>query len=279
MNAASAPPTAGSRRDVVIARPLQDPFLAGTQPCSLAGPGAATTATTGLRRSATDPEQAADLPRTTPDLPGHREVGAYGGNVLKHLPSDAWQYVRSAPGTYLWLALLLVTTIALRLMPSDRAQRVLIRNSTNLSRLRTAPLRVLVTSSFLIAEAGWWFYAIVYSVFHAPAEHWLGTWRWLAVAAISHVGATLLSQGYVALEIKRGRLPESMKDVDDYGVSYALAGSAAVLTFQVDSPWRYGYLTIVLLYYTIGLARTRDFTGVGHLCAVLLGLSCFWLIP
>jgi hypothetical protein len=199
--------------------------------------------------------------------------------VLKHLPPDVWQYVRSAPGTYVWLAILLATTLALRQLPADRVRRVLTRNSTNLNRLRAAPLRVLITSSFLVAESGWWFYAVVYSLFQAPAEHFLGSWRWLAVTAIAHVGATLLSQGYVAYEIKKGRLPERMKDVDDYGVSYALAGAATVLTYRIDSPWRFGYLAIVLLYYGIGLMRNRDFTGIGHLCAALLGLSCFWLVP
>jgi hypothetical protein len=199
--------------------------------------------------------------------------------VLKHLPADVWRYVRDAPGTYLWLAALLVTTLALRRLPADRVRDLLARNSTNLTRLRAAPLRVLVTSSFFVVGSSWWFYAAVYSLFHAPVEHWLGTWRWLAAVAIAHVGATLLSQGWVAAGIRRGRLPAELRDADDYGVSYALAGSAALLTFAIDTPWRYGYLAGVLLYYGVGYARNRDSTGLGHLAAALLGLSCFWLGP
>lgn len=197
--------------------------------------------------------------------------------MLTHLPRDAWHYVRTAPGTYLWLAALLGTTLAVHRLPPDRARALLTRNSTNLTRLRAAPIKVLITSGFFIAGADWWFYAAVYSLFQAPVEHWLGTWRWLAVVLIAHVGATLVSQGWLALRIRRGRLPEELRDVDDYGVSYALAGSMALLTFVIDAPWRYVYLPCVLLFYGTDYARRRDFTGLGHVTAVLLGLSCFWI--
>jgi hypothetical protein len=198
-------------------------------------------------------------------------------NVLRRLPSDAWDYVRDAPGTYLWLAALLVTTVAVRRLPADRRRALLSRNSTNLARLRAAPVRVLITSGLFVGDSGWWFYAAAYSLFHAPVEHWVGTWRWLIAVLITHVGATLVSQGWVAVQIRRGRLPVEMRDVDDYGVSYALAGSAALLSFAVGSPWRYLYLAAVVLFYVVGYARRRDFTGIGHVVAVLLGLSCFWL--
>ena len=199
--------------------------------------------------------------------------------MLKSLPSDVWDYVRDAPGTYVWLAVLLATTLYLRRLSPERAAELLQANSTNLDRLRRAPIRVLITSAFFTASASWPFYLVMYSLFQAPAEHFLGTWRWLALIALAHVGATLISQGYVATQIKRGKLPASARDVQDYGVSYALAGAATVLVYRIPFPWWIPYLVVVLAYYLRGLLKTRDFTALGHACAALIGLACFWLAP
>ena len=198
-------------------------------------------------------------------------------SVLSRLPTDVWHYLRDAPGTYIWLVALLATSQWLAHLPKDRATKVLAANSTNLARLRQAPLKVLVTSAFFTAGTSWPFYAVSYTVFHAPAEHWLGTWRWLAVVALAHIGATLLSQAYVAREIRKGRLPSTERETMDYGVSYAQAGAAAVLTWHIPLPWRIPYLVAIGGFYIYGLARQRDFTALGHVCAFAIGLSCFWL--
>jgi hypothetical protein len=200
--------------------------------------------------------------------------------VLSRVPGDVWDYVRDAPGTYLWLIALFGVSRHVRRLPADRAQRLLERNSTNLDRLRHAPIKVLITSLFFTVGTSWVFYLVTYSVFHAPAEHWLGTWRWLAVLGIAHVGATLLSEGWVAREIRAGRLPVSERTTADYGVSYAQAGAAAVLTYRIPMPWRIGYLVVLIGFYGYGwLKNRRDFTAIGHLCALAIGLACFWLAP
>jgi len=199
--------------------------------------------------------------------------------VLHRLTSDTVSWIRDAPGTYLWLAVLLGTTVWVRRLDPGRRARVLAANSTSLARLRRAPLLVLATSALFVAEGGWLFYAALFTLFQAPAERWLGTGRWLAVCAIAHVVATLISQGYVAAAVDDGRLPEDTLTADDYGVSYALAGAIGVLTYRIDSPWRYLYLVVLLAYYGWDLARTRDFTAIGHLCAFLLGLGCYFLVP
>ncbi|MBW8805140.1 MAG: hypothetical protein JF587_15035 [Catenulisporales bacterium] len=200
--------------------------------------------------------------------------------MLSRLPSDVWHYVRDAPGTYLWLAALLAASRWLARLPAERASRVLVANSTNLTGLRRAPLTVLVTSAFFTPGTSWLFCLVTYSVFHAPAEHRLGTWRWLAVVALAHVGATLISQGCVAGGIRAGRRPESEREAPDYGVSYALAGVAAVLAYRIPVPWRILYLVVLVGFHVHGLARNRrDFTALGHVCAVAIGLGCFWIVP
>ena len=200
--------------------------------------------------------------------------------MLSRLPADVWDYVRDAPGTYLWLIALVVVSQYVRRLPADRAAKLLEANSTNLDRLRRAPVKVMITSLFFTVGTSWLFYAVTYSVFHAPAEHWLGTWRWLAVLGMAHVGATLLSEGWVAWEIRAGRLPQSERTTTDYGVSYAQAGAAAVLAYRIPMPWRVPYLVVLIAFYGYGWFKNRrDFTAIGHLCALAIGFACFWIAP
>jgi len=206
-------------------------------------------------------------------------LGIHRGRALITV-SSVWHWVRDAPGTYVWLLALLGTSRWLAYSAPERAARVLTANSTNLTRLRRAPLKVLITSAFFTAGTSWFFYLVTYSVFHAPAEHWLGTWRWLVVIALAHVGATLISQGYVAQGIRSGRLAASERDVADYGVSYALAGATGVLAWRIPLPLRIPYLVVVIGFYLYGWVRNRrDFTEIGHVCALAIGLACFWLAP
>ena len=187
----------------------------------------------------------------------------------------AWGYIRKAPGTFTWLAILFATTVVIRHVSPGFGDRILERNSTNLHYLSVTPIRVLVTSALWIAGSGWLFYALIYQVFHVPAERWLGTRRWLAVCVIAHVGATFISEGVVQWRIDHGYASPAERYTLDYGVSYALAGVVAVLTYRIVRPWRYLYCAGVLAFYLAGLLKTRDFTAIGHFTAVLLGLACY----
>ncbi|MGA5820187.1 rhomboid-like protein [Kitasatospora sp. NPDC094028] len=186
-----------------------------------------------------------------------------------------WAYVRRAPGSYAWLAILLVTTQVIRHVDPVTADRILERRSTNLHHLQVSPVRVLATSALWIAGGGWLGYFVLYNLFHVPAERWLGTLRWISVAVIAHVGATYLSEGVLGWAIHRGLAPPKAVYTLDYGVSYALAGVVAVLTYLITRPWRYAYLAGVLAVYGLGLVQNRDYTSVGHFSAVLIGLACY----
>ncbi|MFJ9774685.1 rhomboid-like protein [Kitasatospora sp. NPDC101157] len=186
-----------------------------------------------------------------------------------------WRYVRRAPGTFIWLAILLVTTQVIRHVDPATADRILQRRSTNLHHLQVSPARVLATSALWIAGGGWLSYFALYNLFHVPAERWLGTLRWLSVAVLAHVGATYLSEGVLGWAIHRGLAAPKAVYTLDYGVSYALAGVVGVLTYLIVRLWRYLYLAGVLAVYLFGLFRSRDYTGIGHLSAVLIGLACY----
>ncbi|WP_329566854.1 rhomboid-like protein [Kitasatospora sp. NBC_01266] len=197
------------------------------------------------------------------------------GHRVGRLLRGCWAYICSAPGTYIWLLILFATSVALGHVSPHAEHRILERRSTNLHYLATDPVRVLITSAFYIAGGGWFFYFVLYNIFHVPAERWLGTARWLAVVTIAHVGATYLSEGVLYWAIEHGNAPERARYTLDYGVSYALAGVEAVLVYLLVRPWRYVYLAGLLLFYGIGMVSELNFTSIGHFSAVLLGLACY----
>ncbi|MFJ9695937.1 rhomboid-like protein [Kitasatospora sp. NPDC101183] len=184
-------------------------------------------------------------------------------------------YVRSAPGSYAWLAVLLVTTQIIRHVDHATADRILERRSTNLHHLQVSPVRVLVTSALWIAGGGWPTYFVLYNLFHVPVERWLGSLRWISVAMIAHVGATYLSEGVLGWAIHRGLAPAKAVYTLDYGVSYALAGVVGVMAYLIVKPWRYLYVAGVLAVYVLGVHQHRDYTSIGHLSAALIGLACY----
>ncbi|MCL6668442.1 rhomboid-like protein [Streptomyces panaciradicis] len=187
-------------------------------------------------------------------------------------------YVRSAPGTYVWLAVLFVTTVALHHMSPEFEEQFLRQRSTNIHELSNDPVRVLVQSAMWIDSGHWLPYAVLYTVFHAQAERWLGTLRWLIVCVAAHVLATLISELALLKAIRDGMAPHSAVDTLDIGVSYALAGVVAVLVYRIAPPWRYLYLAVVLVVYGVPLLSTPTFTDLGHFVSVVIGLGCYPLV-
>ncbi|MFE2294193.1 rhomboid-like protein [Streptomyces sp. NPDC059452] len=224
------------------------------------------------------------MPRNQPGRTTHRDRDHRHNNhhrLRHHLRESAWitavrHWIATAPGTYIWLAVLLVTTVLLHRMSPAFAEEFLRQRSTNLHELSQNPVRVLFSSALWIDGARWLPYAVLFTVFHATAEHWLGTLRWLAVAVAAHVVATLAGEGVLGWAVRHGHAPQSATNTLDIGVSYALAGVVAVLVHRVPHPWRYVYLFAVLVFYGVPLiADGRTFTDLGHFTAVLTGLACY----
>ena len=188
------------------------------------------------------------------------------------------EWVRRSPGTHLWLLALGVTSTVMSVVSPGTRSFILHLNSTNLVQLREHPLRALTVSAlWLESPAALLVFVPLFELVHAPAERWLGTWRWLAAAAAAHVGATLVSQQAVLLGIRYEWLPESLTDTVDIGVSYGLAGVVGVLTYLVPRRWRWAYLTAALAGFGGALAYGRTFTDLGHFTSLLLGLACYGL--
>ena len=80
-----------------------------------------------------------------------------------------WRFVHSAPLTYLWLIVLLITTIVVRNVTRKERHALLVGGSTNLHHLATDPLRVLFSSLIWIDGRYWTPYLVLFTLFLAPA--------------------------------------------------------------------------------------------------------------
>ncbi|MDI2125901.1 rhomboid-like protein [Yinghuangia seranimata] len=187
-------------------------------------------------------------------------------------------WAASAPGTYIWLLTVYVTTYVYLHLPSDDQTPFLKRRSTNIHHLNTDPLHVLASSAVWAEGSHLIKFTVMFTVIFAVAERWMGTWRWLGVAALGHVGASYLSQSLVLLGIKTGELPERMRNAVDVGPSYGLMAVAGVLFYKFAGPTRWVYLAALGAYVGFPVYRDRDFTSAGHVTAALIGLACYELV-
>jgi uncharacterized membrane protein len=184
----------------------------------------------------------------------------------------ARRFVIGAPLTYIWLTVLLVTTIIQHQLGRRELHHVLVHNSTNLHDLATDPLHVLFESLLWIDGRWWWPYLVLFSLFLAPAEHWLSQIRWLTVGLTAHVVATYISEGILYLEIQYQQAPQKLVHAADIGVSYFMVGLIAVLAYHIARPWRWVYLAVLITVFTVPLVIDANFTAIGHFSAIFIGL-------
>jgi hypothetical protein len=205
---------------------------------------------------------------------------------LRSIALAVWQFVSGAPLTYSWLTVLLVTTIIQDHLLTRRQYHhfVVVDSSTNIRQLfKKDQLDVLISSLFWIDSKYWTPYLVLFTLFLAPAEHWLGQLRWLTVGLTAHVGATYISEGLLLLTIRYHYAPHklvhALVNARDIGVSYFLFGVIAVLTYRIASPWRWGYLAILLAIFGYPLThialKDLNFTAIGHFTAIFIGLCCY----
>ncbi|MEV4936716.1 rhomboid-like protein [Streptomyces zaomyceticus] len=189
-------------------------------------------------------------------------------------PIRSW--VRSSPGTHVWLAVITITSLVIALSPDGLETYLLHRNSSNLHQLSHHPVRALLASAFWIEDpADLLLYAVLFEVLHAPVERWLGTAKWLFTVGTAHIAATLISQQVVLVAIRLHDVPRSMAHVVDIGVSYGLAASAGILTYRLPRPWRWFYLAGVIAFFVVPLAMDRTYTDLGHAISLAIGLACY----
>lgn len=97
--------------------------------------------------------------------------------------------------------------------------------------------------------------------------------RGLVVAfALGHIGATLVVAAWLATALTAGWLPMSLARATDVGMSYGAVSVLGALTASIPSRWRPIWIGW-WLGNAIAAALSADFTAVGHVVALLLGIA------
>jgi hypothetical protein len=193
----------------------------------------------------------------------------------KQVQPSVVAYVRSSPATFVYLAVLTVTTWVL-VGTSDRVTNLLLReHSTNLHQLRIDPVKVLIRSAFWAPGYAFLPWVLLFALILAPAEYWLGTRRWLIVFATGHIGATIGAAIALWFGIRYGWAAKSLQRTVDVGVSYGFAAVAAIFTYRLPSRWRWLW-ALTLIGIGIGaLFIWQNFDDVGHLLAIVIGFALY----
>ena len=180
--------------------------------------------------------------------------------------------------TWVYLAVLLSSTVLLRVLGHQRAAALLRAMSTDAAHLTTVPARVLVGSALLLPGAVWLPYALVLAATLIPLELRFG-WRTTALVFLSgHVLATLLTEVPIAIGVHLHALPQSAAHRLDAGVSYgmyaAVGAALVVLPVRVRRLGALAAAAVVL----VPLVGEHDLTSIGHVLSLTTGLTWWpWL--
>jgi len=187
--------------------------------------------------------------------------------------------IRTAPATFGYLGILVVTSWVLVTASGRLADRLLLEQSTNLHQLGRNPIRVLISSAFWLSGTGslalW---AALLALVLAPVERRVGSWRMAVVFAIGHVGATLLTAAGLWVALRVDAVERSVVNAQDVGASYGFLAVAGVLTYLLEPRWRRPYAIGLLGGVTGGAVLFHTFTDFGHLLALPIGLACYPLV-
>lgn len=189
----------------------------------------------------------------------------------------AW--VRSAPVTYGYLAILVVTSWVLASASGRLGDKLLLAQSTNLHQLAHDPVRVLISSAFwLSGPGGLLLWAALLTAVLAPVERRVGSWRLGIVFGIGHAGATLLTAAGLWTALRFDAVERSVVNARDVGASYGFLAVAAAMTYLLAPRLRLGYAALLLVSVGSVVAISHTFTDFGHLVSVLLGFGCYRLV-
>jgi hypothetical protein len=163
-------------------------------------------------------------------------------------------------------------TVALYALGPQVQDRVIRHVSTNLHNLGHGRFGTLLGSAFVI-DAGpiyVWLPGLVCLL--AVAELTFRTGLLAATFAAGHIGATLLVAVGLTAAVKLGWLPLSVSRATDVGMSYGAAAVLGSLTAAIPGRWRGAWIGWFVAAAIAIVAVGRDFTDVGHVVALALGM-------
>jgi hypothetical protein len=186
---------------------------------------------------------------------------------------------RATPFAFVYVALLAAGSVVLSVLDTGDHNAVLKVSSTDVDHLSQHPLFVLVSSAMWVDGVVDSVLAILLlGIVATVLERRIGT-RWVvAIFASGHVGATLLTEGSVALGVHYGMLPSTATSRLDVGVSYGLAAMLGAAAGLLPRPVRTIGVAAGWAYLGWPLATGLDMTSWGHIIALGIGISWWpWL--
>jgi hypothetical protein len=195
-------------------------------------------------------------------------------SVRRSLPT--W---RTTPFAIVYVAVLATASIVLSVLDRGDHDAVLRFSSTDVDHLSKHPLLVLASSALWVDGVVDSVLAVlVLGIVATVLERRIGT-RWvLAIFASGHVGATLLTEGSVAVGVHYGVLPATATSRLDVGVSYGLAAMLGAAAGLLPRPIRTIGVAGGWAYLGWPIASGLDMTSWGHIIALGIGVSWWpWL--
>jgi hypothetical protein len=180
--------------------------------------------------------------------------------------------VRAVRVTMAYAVALVAVSVTLTAL-GPHARDIVVRDmSTNLHNLRHGHLGTLVGSAF-VSDGGdiyVWLPGLVCLLA-------LGELIWrsrglLITFAVGHIGATLIVAAGLVAAVQTGWLPVSVARASDVGISYGAVCVLGALTAAIPSRWRLTWIGW-WLGTAVAAGLGADFTGVGHIVALLLGIG------
>ena len=190
--------------------------------------------------------------------------------VRSQMLGELWQ---GRDVAMVYAVLVVVVSVVAATQPPSLLRDIVQTSSTNLVNMRQRPLSVLFASAFVISPVSGLWIVVPMVVAYGGLQRWLGRASLFVVAVLGHIGATLFVATMEITELAKGRVGFSIAVSPDVGVSYGLAAVAGVLVVRVPDPWRRRYVIASLIVIVGQFLILRNFTGLGHLTAWLIGLA------
>ena len=167
--------------------------------------------------------------------------------------------------------LLCVNTTLLALGPAWQ-DRVIRHASTNLHNLSRGHLGTLFASAFVVDASPVALWLPGLACLLGLAELLWRSGRLMVALAVGHFGATLLVAVGLTAGVSWGWLPGTVTRAADVGMSYGAAAVLGALTPAIPLRWRPLWVGWWLAVSATVVAVGGDFTTVGHVVALVLGM-------
>lgn len=180
--------------------------------------------------------------------------------------------------TAAYAVLLVAVSLVLTALGPHAREVAVSRMSTNLHNLAHGRLTTLIGSAF-VDDGGEICACLPGLVCLLALGELIWRGRGLIIAfAVGHIGATLMVAVGLVVAVEVGWLPFSIARASDVGVSYGAVCVLGALTASIPSRWQ-----PVWIGWWLGIAVTvamgADFTAVGHVLALLLGIALSYRLP